>query len=68
MNRKFISHGLLSVAFFLLTFTALAQDDDEFEPVDLPDNIAEKVAGFDQEKIDFLSEIPESADDGTRAR
>ena len=31
-----------------------AQDGDEFEPVDLPDNIAEKVAGIDQEKIDFL--------------
>ena len=68
MIRKFIGHGLLLVAFCILTLTALAQDDDQFEPVDLPDNIAEKVTGFDQEKIDFLSEIPESADDGTRAR
>ena len=34
--------------------TALAQGDDEFEPVDLPANIAEKVAGLDQDKVDFL--------------
>jgi hypothetical protein len=41
------------IACVVLGVSANAQDD-EFEPVDLPDNIAGKVEGLDQEKIDFL--------------
>ncbi|MGI9394041.1 MAG: hypothetical protein ACR2OY_05295, partial [Boseongicola sp.] len=37
----------------LLPVVAIAQDD-EFEPVDLPDFITEKIEGMDQEKIDYL--------------
>ena len=44
---------LMAIMLVALAFSANAQDD-EFEPVDLPDNIAEKVAGLDQEKLDFL--------------
>lgn len=37
-----------------LCAVALAQDEDAFELVDLPDNIAEKVSGLNQDKIDFI--------------
>jgi len=46
--------GLLLVVAFLLGGVAANAQDEEFEPVDLPDNIAEKVAGLPQEKVDFL--------------
>lgn len=48
------SHILACIAFLALGMAANAQDEDEFEAVDLPDNIAEKVAGLDQEKVEFL--------------
>lgn len=41
------------VALLLTTISVLAQDE-EFEPVDLPEFIAEKVEGLAQEKIDYL--------------
>ena len=53
MSRSFAIGGLLAVALLALAVSVSAQED-EFEPVDLPDNIAEKVAALDQEKIDFL--------------
>ena len=54
MNRKHFGHAIAVTAMIALSALAYAQQEEEFEPVDLPDNIAEKVAGFDQEKIDFL--------------
>jgi agmatinase len=54
MNRKYFGRAIAVTAMIALSALAYAQDEEEFEPVDLPDNIAEKVAGFDQEKIDFL--------------
>ena len=54
MNRKNFGRAIAMTAMIALSALAFAQDEEEFEPVDLPDNIAEKVAGFDQEKIDFL--------------
>lgn len=44
---------LLSV-FALLAQPAMAQDEEEFELVDLPEGLAAKVEGLPQEKIDFL--------------
>ena len=52
--RKIRDRLLVAIAVMAFGLSATAQDGDEFEPVDLPDNIAEKVAGIDQEKIDFL--------------
>jgi len=50
--RTFRNYLLIVAAVIAFGLSANAQD--EFEPVDLPDNIAQKVAGLDQEKIDFL--------------
>ena len=46
--------ALVVVAVVAFGLSASAQDEDEFESVELPDNIAAKVEGLDQEKIDFL--------------
>lgn len=80
VKRQSISRWLAILTMITLAVVTNAQGD-EFEAVDVPDNIAEKVEGLDQEKIDFLrgdeifsfagsheSEIPESADRRTRAR
>jgi agmatinase len=45
---------LVCVAMLLACCGVSAQDEDEFEPVDLPPALAEKVAGMSQEKIEFL--------------
>ncbi len=51
--RKYICHSVAVLTMCMLALVAGAQDE-EFEPVDLPANIAHKTRGFDQEKIDFL--------------
>ncbi len=50
--RNILNH--LLIAMMVIAFGLSANAQDEIEPVDLPDNIAQKVAGLDQEKIDFL--------------
>ena len=47
------AYALATIIILALGTVANAQDD-EFEPVDLHDDIAERVEGLDQEKIDFL--------------
>lgn len=42
------------IAAMVIAIGLSANAQNKFEPVDLPDNIAGKVAGLDQEKIDFL--------------
>ena len=56
MNRLARLIGCFSVALIaMVAFSSVSPaQDGEFEPVDLPDNIAQKVAGLDQEKINFL--------------
>ncbi|MDX1406444.1 MAG: agmatinase family protein, partial [Woeseiaceae bacterium] len=49
INRRIFAIVLI----FCLSSSANPQED-VFEPVDLPDSIAEKVRDLDQEKIDFL--------------
>lgn len=53
MTGSIINRSIATITLVALAFVANAQGD-EFEPVELPDNIAEKVEGIDQEKIDFL--------------
>ena len=53
MRGNYLGRVLTAIALLTLAVAAYAQDE-EFEPVDLPENIAEKVEGLDQEKIDFL--------------
>lgn len=48
------SRRMVACVAITLAMTAFAQDEEEFDPVDLPDDIAAKVEGFDQEKIDYL--------------
>ena len=45
MSRKFFGQTIMFAVVLGLAFIANAQED-EFEPVDLPDNIAEKGARF----------------------
>lgn len=54
MNELLRRAGV-TMALLLLSIAAYTQDDEEeFPLVDLPDNIAEKVAGLSQDKVDFL--------------
>jgi formimidoylglutamase len=46
--------AMVAATVLALSIPAFAQDEDEFEPVDLPDSIAAKVAGLPKEKVDFL--------------
>ncbi|MDA0679906.1 MAG: agmatinase family protein [Proteobacteria bacterium] len=52
--KHLIRRVFAAVAILALCITAFAQDEDEFEPVDLPDDIAAKVSDLPQEKVDFL--------------
>ncbi|NNC76645.1 MAG: agmatinase family protein [Woeseiaceae bacterium] len=45
---------LFMIAALLVTVSRTSAQDEEFEAVDLPDSLAEKVAGLDPEKIDFI--------------
>ena len=47
-------HHVFAYIVFLALGSSANEQDDDFEPVDLPDNIAGRVEGFDQETIDFL--------------
>lgn len=50
-----ITNRLIAIfAPLILSVFALAQDDGEFEPVDLPGDLAGKVEGLGKEKIDYL--------------
>jgi agmatinase len=46
--------GLLFIIVFLLGGVSANAQDEEFEPVDLPDDIAAMVEAIDQEKVDYL--------------
>jgi agmatinase len=48
------SRWMVACVAITLAMTAFAQDEEAFDPVDLPDDIAAKVEGFDQEKVDYL--------------
>jgi len=53
--KNLSSRVIAVMAVLALSVTVLAQEDEEeFSLVDLPENIAEKVAGLSQEKVDFL--------------
>jgi len=53
--KSFVSKGIaVGIALSALAVSAFAQEANEFEPVDLPDNIAAKVEGLEQDKIDFI--------------
>ena len=48
---------LTRVSLFVLVFFAplsYSAEEDDFEPVDLPPELAEKLEGLDEEKLDFL--------------
>ena len=45
---------MVVVVTVLCACTALAQDDDAFQPVDLPPSLADKTASMARSKIDFL--------------
>lgn len=53
MQRKNL-HKPLAICLLVVMSGVTNAQDEAFEPVDLPDNIAEKVQGLDQEKINFL--------------
>ena len=53
MNAIYLKRAITVIALISLGVLANAQDD-EFEPVDLPENIAAKVRGLPEEKVDFL--------------
>jgi agmatinase len=48
------SRWMVACVAITLAMTAFAQNEEAFDPVDLPDDIAAKVEGFDQEKVDYL--------------
>ena len=53
--KSFVSKGIaVGIALCALAVSAFGQEANEFEPVELPDNIAAKVEGLEQEKIDFI--------------
>jgi len=53
--KNLSSRVIAVMAVLALSVTVLAQEDEEeFSLVDLPEHIAEKVAGLSQEKVDFL--------------
>lgn len=54
IGRRLTMSRLAFLAVLLCAATAPAQQESEFEPVDLPATIADKVRGLPSEKVDFL--------------
>jgi agmatinase len=52
--RSNIHRGIAMVAVLALSAVVSGQDEEAFEPIDLPDDIAAMVEGVDQEKIDYI--------------
>lgn len=52
--NKLTSRVTAGMVIMALCASAFAQDEEEFEPVDLPDDLAAKVESIDSAKIDYL--------------